>query len=198
MAEADTKSPPAERPSRWGIWARPVAIGLLFLGLNVAVYLLLQTVVGREALHRLGDLSYLGVFFLLLLANATVIVPVPYAGVLVAVAQAGAGLPGIVLAGALGSALGESVAFFVGRSGRGAVEDTRFYRWVHRQLQHPARAWIVLFLLSAPPNPLFDVAGLTAGAVGIPYWMFFTSVFLGRIIRVSIFVLAGLGLAAGA
>ena len=61
----------------------------------------------------------------------------------------------VILAGALGSALGESVAFFVGRSGRGAVEDTRFYRWVQHQMRHPWRAFVVLFGLSAPPNPAF-------------------------------------------
>jgi membrane protein YqaA with SNARE-associated domain len=52
----------------------------------------------------------------------------------------------------------------------------------------------VLFLLAAPPNPLFDVAGLTAGALGLPFWLFFVAVLLGRMIRMTIFVLIGMGI----
>jgi membrane protein YqaA with SNARE-associated domain len=63
---------------------------------------------------------------------------------------------------------------------------------VQRQLQHPWRAPLVLFVLSAPPNPFFDVAGLLAGALGIPIWMFFGVTFAGRIIRMATVV--GLGL----
>jgi membrane protein YqaA with SNARE-associated domain len=195
MADANPQSPEAAyKMPRWRLWLRPTLVGIVFLVLNVVVYLVLRTPAGRQVLRQLGSYNYLGTFVLMAVANATVIVPVPYAGVLIAIAQAGGNLPLIILAGALGSAVGESVAFFVGRAGRGAVEETRFYRWVSRQLRHPWRAFLVLFLLSAPPNPLFDVAGLTAGAVGVPFWMFFSAVALGRIIRVGIFVLLGVGL----
>jgi membrane protein YqaA with SNARE-associated domain len=98
---------------------------------------------------------------------------------------------GVGIAGALGSVIGESVSFFVGRSGRGVVEQTRFYRWVQRQLEHPWRAFVVLFALSAPPNPAFDVAGLTAGAMGLPYWIFLSAVFLARLVRFGIVAFFG-------
>ena len=91
-------------------------------------------------MRRLGSLGYLGVFAVTLVANATVVVPVPYFGLVARLAQQ-LDFAGVVLAGALGSALGESVAYFVGRSGRGVVEDTRFYRWVHIQMRHPWRAF---------------------------------------------------------
>src|SRR5262249_27199700 len=94
-------------------------------------------------------------------------------------------------AGAVGSALGESVAFFIGRSGRTIAEETRFYGWVKQQLRHPWRAFVVLFGLAAPINPAFDVAGLAAGALGVPYWLFFTAVFMGRLIRFWLIALAG-------
>jgi membrane protein YqaA with SNARE-associated domain len=121
----------------------------------------------------------------MLVANATVIVPVPWPGILIPIAQQSASLVEIIVASAFGSVLGESVAFFVGRSGRGVVEETRFYRWFQRQLDHPWRAFAALLLLSAPPNPAFDVAGLTAGAMGLPYWLFFVAVFLGRLVRTA-------------
>jgi membrane protein YqaA with SNARE-associated domain len=167
---------------------RALAFGALAVLLNVAAYYLLPP----DLVRRLGAFSYLGVFLITLLANATTIVPTPYIPIVACMAAQSDNLPLLIVAGALGSALGESVAFFIGRSGRAMFEETRFYLWVHRQLQHPWRAFAVLFVLSAPPNPTFDVAGLAAGALDVPYWLFFTAVFLSRMIRIAI--IAGLGI----
>lgn len=186
--------PVDETPARRRVWLRPILWGVVLLALNVGVYMALETSAGMALLMRLGSYNYLGAFVLMIVANATVIVPVPWPAILIPIARQSDSLLLIVLVGALGSAIGESVAFFVGRSGRGAVENTRFYRWIQIQLRHPWRAFLVLFALSAPPNPLFDIAGLTAGAMGLPFWMFFLAVFLGRIVRVGIFVYGGIEL----
>lgn len=167
-------------------WIRPAIIGIIAIALNVAAYY----VIPPDLAEHLGPYGYLGVFLITLIANATVVVPVPYYGLVARLSQE-LSLPGVMIAGALGSTIGESVAFFVGRSGRGAVDDTPMYRWVQRQMQQPWRAFLVLFALSAPPNPAFDVAGLTAGAMGLPYWMFATAVFLGRLIRLAIIAIGG-------
>jgi membrane protein YqaA with SNARE-associated domain len=193
MGVTDDVQPPtavtlAERRRRM---LRAALIGLVALLLNVGLFLLLSTDTARGWLAFLGNYAVLGVFLVTLIANATVIIPVPYPAVIASVAARSDNLALVIAAGALGSTLGESVAFFVGRSGRGAVEDTRFYRWVHMQMRHPWRAFAVLFGLSAPPNPAFDVAGLAAGALGLPYWLFFTAVLLGRMVRIALFVLVG-------
>jgi membrane protein YqaA with SNARE-associated domain len=52
-----------------------------------------------------------------------------------------------------------------------------------------ARPWLagaVLFVLAAPPNPAFDVAGLAAGALGVRYAVFFAAVFCARIVRLGV------------
>src|SRR4051812_29049106 len=182
---------PAERRRRM---LRPALIGLVALLFNIGLFLWLGTSAARDWVATLGGYTYLGVFLITAIANATVIIPVPYLAIIASIAAHSDNLGLVILAGALGSALGESVAFFVGRSGRGVVEDTHFYRWVQRQMRHPWRAFAVLFGLSAPPNPAFDVAGLAAGALGLPYWLFFSAVFLGRIIRIGLIALVGLQL----
>jgi membrane protein YqaA with SNARE-associated domain len=126
-------------------------------------------------------------------ANATILIPVPYYPVIARLAQA-LNVWGVILAAAAGSALGESVAYFVGRSGKGVVQHSSFSDWIQRQMRNKWRAALVLFLLSAPPNPAFDVAGLLAGAFGLPLWVFLISVFLGRIIRMGLVAFAGLTL----
>jgi membrane protein YqaA with SNARE-associated domain len=167
-------------------WIRPMLVAAIAIALNIIAYLIIPP----DLAYRLGSLGYIGVFLITLISNATIVVPIPYFG-LVAALSPGLSMVGVGIAGALGSVIGESVGFFVGRSGRGVVEQTRFYRWVQRQLEHPWRAFVVLFALSAPPNPAFDVAGLTAGAMGLPYWIFLSAVFLARLVRFGIVAFFG-------
>jgi len=188
MDSPEQIGPATSRATRLRKWARPAAIGLIALALNVVFFYL------PIDYRSFGNYAYLGVFLVTLIANATTIVPVPYMPVVARIAAQSDNLALVIVAGALGSALGESVAFFVGRSGRALIEDTRFYRWVDRQLRHPWRAFAVLFGLAAPPNPAFDVAGLAAGALGLPFWLFFAAAFLGRIIRMGLIVLVGIRL----
>lgn len=177
---------PPELPQRRP-WLRPAIIGALVALINVGLYFLLPP----DLLERLGAFGPLSAFLSAALANATVIVPVPYYPLLIRLGQTFNPVE-VALFAAAGSVLGELVAYWVGRSGRQAVEQTRFYTWVQGQLQHPWRAPLVLFALSAPPNPFFDVAGLLAGALGVPLWIYITATFLGRIIRMASVVWFGL------
>lgn len=156
---------------------------------NVVAYLLLTP----ERIEHLGAFGYLSAFAVAAVSNATVVVPIPYLPIVVRLGQAFDPW-GIIVAAAVGSAAGESVAFFVGRAGQHVLEETRFYRWTQRQMRHPWRAALVLFALAAPFNPVFDIAGLLAGAMGVPFWIFFAAVSLGRMVRMGLAVLIGVGI----
>lgn len=189
MSEAErrvTRNQEVAIPPQQRSWMRPVLVAAIAIVLNIIAYLMIPP----DFAYRLGSLGYIGVFLITLVSNATIVVPIPYFG-LVAALSPGLSMVGVGIAGALGSVIGESVSFFVGRSGRGVVEQTWFYRWVQRQLEHPWRAFVVLFALSAPPNPAFDIAGLTAGAMGLPYWLFLGAVFLARLVRFGIVAFLG-------
>jgi len=157
-----------------------VNVGFYFIPINYAI---------------LGDYAVAGVFVVTALATATIIVPVPYIPVIMHIAQQYRDvhmLLWIALAAGAGSVVGEVSGYMVGRSGRQAFAETRFSRWVAAQMTHPVRAFLALFALSAPPNPLFDVAGIAAGAFGVPFWLFATAVFSGRFVRMLGIVLVGL------
>jgi membrane protein YqaA with SNARE-associated domain len=142
----------------------------------------------------LGNYAIAGVFGITALATATIVVPVPYIPVVMHIAQQYHDLYQLVLvalAAGLGSVVGEISGYAVGRSGRQAFESTRFSRWIAAQMTHPVRAFVALFALSAPPNPLCDVAGMAAGAVGVPFWIFASAVFCGRFVRMLGIVLVG-------
>ncbi len=184
-----TSTPRTGKPLRRVIYLRLAFIISVALGLNLLV--LMVPVTWIDDLRNWGSLAYLAAFGVTALANASVVVPLPYPGIIARMATVLGDPVGVALAGAVGATLGESTAFLVGRAGQAVVEDTPFYRWLRQQLHRPRRAFIVLLLLSAPPNPFFDIAGITAGTLGVPYWIFFLATFLGRIIKMLIF--AGLG-----
>jgi membrane protein YqaA with SNARE-associated domain len=196
MNPSETLAPEAEAAvptgrggrERMRKWLRPILLSSFAVAANIVLYLL-------PINYRIfGQYAYLGVFLITLIANATTIVPVPYIPIVACIAGQSNNLALVIVAGALGSALGESVAFFIGRSGRGIIAETRFYGWVQHQMRHPWRAFAILFGLAAPPNPAFDVAGLAAGALGLPYWLFFSAVLLGRMIRMGLIALVGIQL----
>jgi len=174
----------------WHRWWRPILISAVALLLNVIMYVFMAP----RLVLRLGRFGYVGAFVVAAIANATILIPVPYYPVIARLAQV-LNIWVVILAAAAGSALGESIAYFVGRSGKGIVQQSTLNDWIQRQMKHPWRAPLVLFALSAPPNPIFDVAGLLAGVFGVPLWVFLVSVFLGRIVRMGLVVLAGLSFA---
>jgi uncharacterized membrane protein YdjX (TVP38/TMEM64 family) len=50
--------------------------------------------------------------------------------------------------------------------------------------------WVV-FVLSVIPNPLFDLAGIAAGAVKIPALQFLLVCWLGKTVKTTLFALGG-------
>jgi membrane protein YqaA with SNARE-associated domain len=186
---AQIASPAADSPARRANYWRIAFIIVVALGLNLLVLMIPRAWI--DSLRGYGLLGYVVAFGITAMANASVIVPVPYPALIAQLASVLGNPIGVALAGAAGSTLGESTAFLVGRAGRGVVEDTRFYRLLKAHLRTPRRAWLIIFVLSAPPNPFFDVAGITAGSLGLPYWLFVTATFAGRIIKLLFF--AGLG-----
>jgi len=153
-------------------------------------------------------LGFAGIFLANFLGTATVFVPVPgltAAGQALIVAGPGElGLNPVlvVVAGASGMTLAESTAYLAGALGRGAAEERemplkgRLGRWLRRAagridwlMAH--YGFLTLLVLSAVPNPLFEFAGVTAGAVRMNFWRFLLAVAIGKTTRVIILVIVG-------
>ena len=174
---------PALRHRRHVVLA--IAGGIFLVAFNIAVYL------APIDYGAFTSFAYVGVFVVTFLANALIAIPIPYIPI-VAHIGATAGLPWLVVVlGALASVLGESVAFLAGRAEEGLVSEHPIYKRVHRVAERPVLAGAMLFAFAVPPNPIFDVAGLAAGAVGVRYRVFFISVFAARLIRLAVIVWLG-------
>lgn len=155
---------------------------LAVIGITVYVYSI------RDRVEEFAELGFFGAFLIMLIANATVILPAP--GLAVIFAMGGVLNPlGVALAAGLGGAIGEVTGYLAGYSGQAAVENTETYKrllpWVHKY-----GAWVIL-VLSAFPNPFFDAAGIAAGIAKMPVWQFLLACWVGVTIKTMIFAYAG-------
>ncbi len=161
----------------------PISVVLLAVGITTALFLY------RDQVSQLGAYGYLGAFLVSLVSSATVILPVP--GIVVLFALGASLNPVLVgLIGAVGAILGEVTGFMVGYGGRGLVQRrgrlyTRVESWMRRR-----GAWAIL-AIAATPLPLFDIAGMVAGAVGYPLWKFLLVGWVGKSIKSVALVLVG-------
>jgi uncharacterized membrane protein YdjX (TVP38/TMEM64 family) len=143
-----------------------------------------------DRLAALGSYGYLGLFLLNLLASATLILPVP--GLALAFAAGSSFSPlGAGLAIGAGSTFGELTGYIAGYSGRGALENSERWQQVRRWMERYG-LW-VLFILSLVPNPLFDIAGITAGMMRIPIWKYLAACGAGKIIKATTLAYIGAG-----
>jgi len=134
----------------------------------------------RDEVADFETYGYLGAFLIAVATSATIILPVP--GIVLIGALGAAYNPVLIgLAAGAGSALGELTGYMAGFSGQVIFENSRFYprleRWMTR------RGFIAIAVLSFVPNPFFDVAGATAGALRFPLWKFLLACFLGKAVR---------------
>jgi membrane protein YqaA with SNARE-associated domain len=173
-----TDSPPVPTPSG----TSPFLTGKLFrflvivlvLGISIAIF------VFRDRFAQLAAIGYPGIFLVSLLGNATIILPAPS---LILVFSVGSALPPVLvgLAAGIGEALGELTGYAAGVGGRGIIEDQKMYDQLTAWMQR--RGGVTIFVLSAIPNPFFDLAGIAAGTLRYPLWRFVLFCWLGKTIK---------------
>jgi len=181
---------------------------------GAAVVLLLALLVGMAVLpwlmgvdqDDLEGLGYPGVFIANFLGSATLFVPVPgltAAGQGLIVVMAKTLNPwGVAFAGSSGMTLAETTAYAAGRIGRAVREEQgqplggRWGRALRRAGAFVNRlmlrwGFLTLVVLGAIPNPLFEFAGVTAGAVRMNFWRFLLAVAIGKTIRALMLAFVG-------
>lgn len=142
----------------------------------------------RNRVEDFAAFGYPGIFLVALMANATVFLPAP--GVAVVFAMGNIFNPlGVALAAGTGGALGELSGYLAGFSGQAIVENTNVYDRIHPWVAKYG-GWAIL-VLSAIPNPFFDIAGVAAGIVRLPVQRFLFACWVGQIIKMALFAYAG-------
>lgn len=162
-----------------------------YLGLVAAIVISILVFVFRKSFVRLEGYGYLGIFLISVLGNATVILPVP----VVLTAFIGGGILNPAAVGiitAIGAGIGELTGYLAGFSGRAVIKRDKGLLKVEGWLKKYG-IW-TLFILAAIPNPLFDLAGIVAGAGKIPVWKFLVAVWLGKAVKFLLISYLGAGI----
>ena len=128
--------------------------------------------------------GYIGVFIISLLSSATVIIPAP--GWIV-VLELGRVLNPLILAfcSGAGSAIGELTGYFIGGGISELANDSnisislfkKHKRWIKKN------SFFTILILAFVPNPLFDIAGMSAGALKMDIKLFLLATFIGKIFK---------------
>ncbi len=172
---------------------------LLAVALLISAFTIAFFYVGAD-ISNLRAYGYAGLFVINLIGAASILLPSPAAA---SVFGGGAflssflGVPAFVWVGlvaGLGESIGEFSGYAAGYGGRIIVQKRPEYRRIHGWMQR--HGVITMFLLSIVPNPLFDLAGIAAGAVQMPVLRFFLAVLGGKVIKdLYLAAIGGLGAA---
>ncbi len=191
----------AEVRSFKSLWLAAAFVGVMSLAAS-AILLVFAPQLSQGNLENLG---YLGLFIANLLGTALFLPPVPgltaaAQGLVIALAATLNPFAVALIAGSAMS-LGELSPYIAGRglreladqralpSGRlGRLAETTGYkiRMLMENYGVPT-----LFALAAVPNPVFEVAGITAGSNRMRIWRFFVPVSAGKFVRAGLLVLIG-------
>lgn len=155
---------------------------LLAAGITVAI------VAYRDHLAQFEGYGYFGVWLIALLGNATVAFPVPSLAIVFAAGSVFNPLLVGLVAG-LGEPIGELTGYLAGYAGQTVVENTQLYARLEHWMQRYGA--LTIFVLSVIPNPVFDLAGFAAGALGFPLWKFLLFCWMGKTIKATVIAYAG-------
>lgn len=157
-------------------------------GLIFAIIISVLIFVFKDKFVHLQGYGYFGLFVLSIIGNATIILPAPV--ILTAFVAGAVFNPFIVaLVVATGATIGEMTGYMAGYGGSELVETDpkliRVKKWMDK-----FGLWVI-FVLAAIPNPFFDLAGIVAGATGIPIYKYLVIVWLGKVIKFGLFAVLG-------
>ncbi len=176
------ENPSPSKTSALGVTVLRIAAILAVVGITIYIYSI------RDRVEDFAAYGYPGIFLIAMMANATVFLPAP--GVAVVFAMGSIFNPlGVALAAGTGGAIGELTGYLAGFSGQAVVERSDIYKKVGPWIEKYG-GWTIL-VLSAIPNPFFDIAGVAAGVAKMPFWRFLFFCWIGQLIKMAIFAYAG-------
>ena len=166
-------------------WRKPetlVRLGILIVVISAIVAaLLLRNNFGAS------EVGYGAVALSALVASAGLVIPVPALATACATAIFLDPFWVGIIAGTAESA-GELSGYYLGYTGRDVLARNRVYQRLEHWMRR--RGWLLLFLVSLVPNPIFDVVGIAAGALRYPVWGILAVVWVGKLLKFLVFAYA--------
>lgn len=159
---------------------------IIFLAASILISILIF--VFRDKIGGFQGYGLFGLFVISIIGNATIILPAP---VILGAFVAGAVFNPIAvsLVVALGATIGELTGYFAGYAGSDLMDKDAKLQKVKKWMDKFG-LWTI-FILAVIPNPLFDLAGIVAGATGLKVWKYMVIVFVGKLIKFGVVAYLG-------
>ena len=155
-----------------------VLVFIFIVALSVSIFIF------RDKIQEVGNVGYIGLFFLCFLANASVLLPAP--GLMIAASCALIMNPWLVaIFASLGSTLGEFVGYAFGSVSKDL--SPKFQKFINKLTSKIKNQTLLVFILAALPLPLFDVVGIYSGGTKMNLFKFFVACFFGKLIKMLVY-----------
>jgi uncharacterized membrane protein YdjX (TVP38/TMEM64 family) len=164
-----------------------IRIFLFFLVLISSIVLFIY----RDEVQKIANFGYGGIFILSILSNATLILPLP--GIIFTSAMGAVFNPfWVAIAAGIGAAIGETTGYLAGFSGQIVVDRKDWYETLTQWMRKYGN--LTILVMAFVPNPLFDLAGMAAGMLKLPFFRFLFWCSMGKIIKMLVFAYTGASL----
>ena len=159
-------------------WAKPQNIIRISV-LSVIVVAVVAGLIFRDYFGA-GHVGYGAVVLSSLVGSAGLLIPVPaLATACLTATKLSPFLVGLIAA--TSESVGELSGYYLGYTNRDVLTKSRMYHRFERWMQR--KNWLLLFLVSVIPNPIFDVVGIAAGALRYPVRGFLAVVWSGKLLK---------------
>ena len=163
----------------------------LLFSVFILIALILLTIFllrNRDQINEFAEFGYAGIFFISILSNATIIMPIP--GVVFTSAMGAVFNPfWVALAAGCGAALGELTGYLAGFSGQFVIDRKDWYQELTKWMKKYGN--LTVLVMAFIPNPFFDLTGIVAGALKMPVARFLFWCAMGKILKMLVFALTG-------
>jgi membrane protein YqaA with SNARE-associated domain len=135
--------------------------------------------------------GYFGVFVLSFIGAASIIIPVPYTLIIFTLSMTGQwNLTLLILAGGLGSALGELTGYALGYFGRRVISEERQRRMTYLVRVFDRYGPVAIFVFALTPLP-DDLLFIPLGMMKYKFYKAFIPSLIGKLLMVFILVNSG-------
>ncbi len=135
--------------------------------------------------------SYFGVFLLSFIGTASIIIPVPYTLIIFTLSMSGQwNLTLLIIAGGLGSALGELTGYALGYFGRRIISEERQRKMTYLVRVFDRYGPLAIFVFALTPLP-DDLLFIPLGIMRYKFYKAFIPSLIGKLLMIFILVNSG-------
>jgi len=169
---------------------------LVILALIIVLVLVLLIIDSNLLMDLFEQYGAIGIFTASIIANASILLPVPFDGLMLllpTLEHNAVNLVFLALLAGVGAAIGELTSYLIGYFGIHSLEKYKKQEFLRiqeiREKLYNKGGMLLIFIFSAMPFVPFDLVGIAAGIIKYDIKKFFLPALFGKFVRYIVIVL---------